>query len=306
MTKKRSDQQGLFAEAIFDPDKLKLRARSLTLDQIARPQEEVRGSAAFKGSVERYGGIFEPIVVQWDERRKLYVVVEGRRRYFALLDLVSEGTFDGAATRLPASEIIGLPVDLPVNVVQACVSLLLNHLRGDNVVADAANVETLMRAGATEHDLKKFAGLDDQAIKGLVKVTKLIEPLKAAMNEGRISQTVVKSVAKLRPAQQEQLAKMLAERIAAAGDEKAKAAVKLTLEDVRTVKSVVTAEAAQALPQSLFEGDAGVETDESNPLRYHVEQLRRLEASLPKSAPKDVRERFKSLLDSMRFQPTPA
>lgn len=303
--KKRSEQQGLFAAAIFDPDNLKLRSRSLTLEQIEPPKEAVRGSAQFRKSVEQYGGIFEPIVVQWDERKKKFLIIEGRRRYFAILDLVAEGAFTNA-TKLPASEIIGLPLDLPREVVHACVSLLLNHLRGDNIVADAANVQTLMSAGATEFDLKKFAGLDDQAIKGLVKVTKLIEPLKQAMNEGRISQTVVKSVAKLRAVQQEQLAAILTDRLAAAEDEKARAAVKLTLEDVRRVKEVVTADAAQALPQSLFAGGVGVEDDEANPFRYHVEQLRRLEASLPKAAPKDVREMFKGLVAKLQSEAVPA
>lgn len=296
MTKRKTLPQnspGLFDESILKPDQFKMRARSFAVEDLILPNEEVRASAQFRQSVKNYGGIFEPIVVQFVEDEGKYRIIEGRRRFWTLYDLVNTGELSDKI-KIPAAEIIGVPLDLPFEVVQACVSLMLNHLRGENIVADANSLRLLVSQGATEFDIKALTGMSDQTLKRTLRFNNLIKPLREALEEGRFTSNLAERISKLSKDGQKKLADTLRDRLASAPDAKAREKVRLGADDLREVKSVRSRAAVAAMPGNLF-GDDAENAPAPSPYRFHQTQIERLRATLPQTAPARLRSLFEKL-----------
>lgn len=299
MSKKRSngggsEQHTLFGDHIFNEDNFKVKGNSFAIDALIEPDERLRASAQFRESVKTYGGIFEPIVVQYDERAEKWRIIEGRRRYWTVRDLIESEDLP-AKTRLAAVEVIGLPLNLSREVIAASVSLMLNHLRSDNLIADAASLRTLVSAGATEDDIKKLTGISDATLKRTLGLNKLIKPLAKALTEGRMTPALAERCAKLKVPQQERLAEVLKARM-----KEDKDSARLTGDDVSAVKQTGQREAVTALPGDLF-GDEGARV-EVHPLRYHFDTVRRLRDGLPANAPKPLVTLFERLKAELQKQ----
>jgi len=156
-------------------------------------------------------GQLQPIRVRWDEGRGAYVVVLGERRYRAAKIAGLETVACVVAEGNPSPQEL-----LEDQLVENC-------LREDLKPTDQARAfrSLMRRADITQAELAARLNLSPGTVNRSLSLLDLPEPVKAAVDAGRVSQSVAYEVSKLAdPAQQVALAES-----AAAG--------KASLEDVR-------------------------------------------------------------------------
>jgi ParB/RepB/Spo0J family partition protein len=198
----------------------------LPLALITSPKDALEPAPELVEDIEHHG-VLEPLLVQAMGMHR-YTIISGRRRYRAA----------------QINELDAVPALVTrVSVAQRDVlTIKLNRLRAENLLADIEATERLLAKGLDDKQVGDLTGLRPQEIERRKRLTVAHPLLREALREGRCSLSVAEAAAKLPPVQQANLMSRLVHE----GEKN------LTMRDVQEIKEVRTQSAVDALPQELF------------------------------------------------------
>jgi ParB/RepB/Spo0J family partition protein len=236
-----------FARPIFEGE--------MTVGEILEKLEEtesldfVETTKEFRDSILTYG-IINPITLVKDDARGIYAIAAGRRRMKAALEL--------HMTTVPVR------VFNMGEVNADAITLIENSQRAENIIAEYKSIQRIMGRARVEGETPTFqlihrlTGMNPGTIKKRLELAKLHQTLFSAFEQGKISPSVAERICKLDLDTQETLIPVLQKN------------KKITAHDVKTARSVVSAESFADLPAQLFEGLDELETTTAAPKYAHV------------------------------------
>lgn len=263
--------QGTASQLVLIPDERGEAIFQNVLLSALPPDSQLYGDApdaAVVESVERFG-ILQPVILV--ERGLGYSVADGRNRIKAAR----------------SAKLISVPAMVYPNgwAIVDVLTLIANSQRRANAIADLRAIEGLVRHGATEQDMCEATGLSTTELRARMRLQGLIEPMRAAVEAGRIKVSLAGQVAKLSAPLQRQLVETLHKRGLVTGA------------DVKAVTRAKRQDAFSALPPELFDtpgvGVFGDEALESSRVKREpifwgprvVELLRRAISLIPEGDP---------------------
>jgi ParB/RepB/Spo0J family partition protein len=189
-------------------------------------------------------GVLEPVILEiagdGDDAYR-YDIIDGRRR-------------TAAAQAAGLKSIPARVVEIDGWLGREVIGILLNEQRGPNPVSELQAIEAMMAAGKSERDISRATGMDAATIRKRLKLTRLIAPLREALDRGDVKASLAESIAVLPEALQGQLADLLAETKRPGG---------LTHADVAAVRKVRHEQAAEVLGDVIAQTPASTERNES-------------------------------------------
>ncbi len=199
---------------------------ALPLSEIVPPEDAVE---PLRELVKDVGarGVIEPLILQQTSPNR-FRIISGRRRHLAARINELE-TVPALITRVSVSQ-------------RDVLSIKLNRLRAENLLADIEATERLVAKGLDDKQIGDLTGLKPQEIERRKRLAVADSGIRELLREGRCSLSVAEAAAKLPPGQQAKLMKKFA-------DEDAE---RLTMRDVQEIKEARSEAALAALPQELF------------------------------------------------------
>lgn len=204
-------------------------------------------------------GLVQPIVVRWDQGRKIYVIIAGERRFRAAqlagwkeikCDVKPDDISDGEIAELQLTENISRKD--------------LNPIEKANAFTDVIN-----KNGYTARDLAKKVGVNESTISRYVRLLNLSEDIQNQVASGTIPTSIAREAARLNgeAKQREFIDKMMSGNFSA--DDAQKIASGRKVKKRRTKRTLKSS--------TLFETDYGVVAigfkDVRNPTYNHVAEM---------------------------------
>jgi ParB/RepB/Spo0J family partition protein len=199
---------------------------ALPLTQITAPKDALEPSPDLVEDIE-LRGVLEPLLLQAIGARR-YAIISGRRRYRAA-QINELETVPALITRVSIAQ-------------RDVLTIKLNRLRADNLLADIEATERLLAKGLDDKQIGNLTGHRPQEIERRKRLTVADPRLRESLREGRCSLSVAEVAAKLPPVQQAKLMARFAREVEA----------HLTMRDIQEIKEARTQSAIDALPQTLF------------------------------------------------------
>lgn len=200
---------------------------ALPLAQITAPKDALEPSPELVEDIGKRG-VLEPLLVQAMGTHR-YSIISGRRRYRAA-QINELETVPALVTRVSIAQ-------------RDVLTIKLNRLRAENLLADIEATERLLAKGLDDKQIGDLTGLKPQEIDRRKRLTVANPRLREALRQGYCSLSVAEAAAKLPPVQQ---AKLLDRFVDDGGEQH------LRMRDIQEIKEARTQSAINALPQELF------------------------------------------------------
>jgi len=186
-------------------------------------QYEITGQ--FRQSIQRTGGCVKPIIVAQTDDPGEYEILDGRRRFRAIVEL----GFENIAVRA-YSKSLG-------RVARAALALILNEHRGKNPLSEYEAICELLENGYTPKQIAQSLNIGISTIKKRLELQKLLPQLMQAFRAGKVKATTAQQIAKLTKKRQKMLLPVLRDN------------EKLIGRDVVEIKERIRAQTVQKFPE---------------------------------------------------------